>query len=1148
MEFHISRKARDLYHLDQTLFALDGNILLVNFQEARAFAQVMNLVRDAASHPERSVSASQINAMGLIDEIFHYVFNLYKEQVDPEIVTRALDLIEKDMGIARVDNLLLSFIQDFPPTSVYQGQLVEEGYLKSSTNGIPNRIIALEEMILLWISNRNPALDQFSDLFSELDLAKRTKYRQAIRLLTSFFRSQKNFGPGNKDLLRLLLTPSHKVPDSLAGQLEYIRQNWADFLGEYLARLIGSLDFLKEEGHTAPGGAGPSLIPLFASTESEPEHFSVDREWMPRLVLIAKNTFVWLNQLSKKYGRSIQRLDHIPDEELELLARQGFTGLWLIGFWERSQASAKIKQLCGNPDAISSAYSLSSYSVAGELGGEEAYQDLRKRAWQRGIRLASDMVPNHMGIDSPWVIEHPDWFLQLDYCPYPSHAFNGVNLSSDPRVSIYLEDHYYDRSDAAMEFKRVENRTGETRFIYHGNDGTNMPWNDTAQLNYLDPRVREAVIRTIIAVARKFPIIRFDAAMTLAKKHYQRLWFPEPGTGGAIPTRSDFSMTREQFDQLMPKEFWREVVDRVKQEAPDTLLLAEAFWLMEGFFVRTLGMHRVYNSAFMNMLRDEENANYRQVMKNTLEFDPEILKRYVNFMNNPDELTAVEQFGKGDKYFGICTLMITMPGLPMFGHGQIEGFSEKYGMEFRKPMLDENIDPQLLERHERQIFLLLHRRAHFADVANFLLYDLYAGKYVNEDVFVFSNRGNGETSLIAYNNALDHVQGWINISSAYAKKGKNNYRRLVQSTLAKGLDLHPKSGEYVIFQEQNSGLEYIRSTQDLIEKGLFLEMQGYQTLVFLGFQQVHDDPSQTYSKLCQSLNGRGVSSIQEVISVLRLAPVLTPFQKIFDREYFTHLKENRISIRKATVSSRVSTEARKKMESFLAGIAQIMPDTINRGEVEQEFRLEFNFILSLQDLAKKYPFPQSKTYSQITQTITSDLSIDEKRWWILISWLFLHNIGKLKKTRDYRTKSLSMMEELNLDRFIKRTNQELGMDERSSLHSLETLRALITLQGWFKPGLELNLKATVESWLVDDNVKRFLKINRHEDILWYDKQAFNDLIWWLRVLALIQSHSPTGFDANTVAEQAILVEEFIRRLSKAEKGSGCHVKNFLSAL
>ena len=97
---------------------------------------------------------------------------------------------------------------------------------------------------------------------------------------------------------------------------------------------------------------------------------------------------------------------------------------------------------------------------------------------------------------------------------------------------------------------------------------------------------------------------------------------------------------------VMPVEFWREVVDRVAAEAPDTLLLAEAFWLMEGYFVRTLGMHRVYNSAFMNLLRNEDNAEFRKVLKNTLEFDPEILKRFVNFMNNPDERNGVEQFGR----------------------------------------------------------------------------------------------------------------------------------------------------------------------------------------------------------------------------------------------------------------------------------------------------------------------------------------------------------------------------------------------------------------------------------------------------------------------------------------------------------------------
>ncbi|MEO0156896.1 MAG: alpha-amylase family glycosyl hydrolase, partial [candidate division WOR-3 bacterium] len=291
-----------------------------------------------------------------------------------------------------------------------------------------------------------------------------------------------------------------------------------------------------------------------------------------------------------------------PDEELKILSDWGFNAIWLIGIWERSKASAKIKKLCGNPDAIASAYSIYDYTVAQELGGELAFNNLKQRALNYNIRIAVDMVPNHTAIDSKWIKEHPDWFIQRDSSPFFNYRFNGPNLSDDPEIEIYIEDGYYNRTDAAVVFKLIERKTGKVRYIYHGNDGTSTPWNDTAQLNFLLPEVREAVIQKIIEIARKSPIIRLDAAMTLTKKHYHRLWFPEPGKGGDIPSRTEYSMTNAQFNKLFPKEFWREVVDRITREAPDTLLLAEAFWLMEGYFVRNLGMHRVYNSAFMNML------------------------------------------------------------------------------------------------------------------------------------------------------------------------------------------------------------------------------------------------------------------------------------------------------------------------------------------------------------------------------------------------------------------------------------------------------------------------------------------------------------------------------------------------------------------
>ena len=124
---------------------------------------------------------------------------------------------------------------------------------------------------------------------------------------------------------------------------------------------------------------------------------------MPSLLLSLIH--IWLAQLSKQYGRRIGRLDEIPDEELAALARRGLNSLWLIGVWERSRASKTIKQLCGNRDAVASAYSLFDYAIAEDLGGEPAYINLRDRAYRQGVRLASDMVPNHMGIDSPWVVE-----------------------------------------------------------------------------------------------------------------------------------------------------------------------------------------------------------------------------------------------------------------------------------------------------------------------------------------------------------------------------------------------------------------------------------------------------------------------------------------------------------------------------------------------------------------------------------------------------------------------------------------------------------------------------------------------------------------------------------------------------------------------
>jgi hypothetical protein len=473
------------------------------------------------------------------------------------------------------------------------------------------------------------------------------------------------------------------------------------------------------------------------------------------------------------------------------------------------------------------------------------------------------MVPNHMGIDSRWVMEHPEWFIGRDEPPFPSYSWSGPNLSNDERVGIYLEDHYADGSDAAVVFKRVDRWSGAVRYLYHGNDGTSIPWNDTAQLDFLRADVREQVIRTIVDVARRFPVIRFDAAMVLAKRHIQRLWYPVPGSGGgAIASRAESSMSQASFDAAMPAEFWREVVDRIAAEAPDTLLLAEAFWLLEGYFVRTLGMHRVYNSAFMHMLRDEDNAGYRKVIRETVGFDGRILGRYVNFMSNPDERTAIDQFGTGDKYLGVATLLATLPGLPMFGHGQVEGFGEKYGMEFRRAMLEEQPDRDLVARHERFVFPLLRERWRFAGSDAFRLLDAYRGDALDEDVLAYTNERHGSRSLVAFRNR--YAEGRVRLRG-----------------VSDALGLPDDASAWVVLRDMRTGLEYLRGCRDIARHGLELDLHAYQCHVFVDPTVVHDDAAGDWARLAWRLGLGGVPDVREALQDQLLEPTRLAVGELF---------------------------------------------------------------------------------------------------------------------------------------------------------------------------------------------------------------------------------------------------------------------------
>lgn len=1139
-EFHVSRSARDRYGFDDSLFSLSGNVVFANLAAIREFAHRMNRARDVDRHPERTVNPGALNAMGLIDEALHAMAAQYR-RANPGVMKNALRWAASRLGKGDLERTLLAFVEHFPPLDVYRGQLQPNQWLSGASDGVPNPEIALEELLLLWLANLNPVFQDFKELFDDEPLTRATSYPQLTGAIPEFFSSLPGFGPGNQGLIDLLRAPALASPDSLEGQLAYIRDNWTAHLGDLFRKMLTAMDVLKEEqmavwvrfnpparhfGDMQQGDSSAAAIPHFVHTEPEYERFSPDLDWMPRTVMIAKSVYVWLDQLAKTYKREVRRLDQVPDEELDLMARRGFNGLWLIGVWERSHASQRIKQMCGNPEAAASAYSLYDYSIASELGGQAAYSNLRDRAWTRGIRLASDMVPNHMGIDSRWMIEHPDWFIQLPYPPFPAYSFNGPDVGSDGRVEIKIEDHYFNRTDAAVVFQRRDRWSGETRYIYHGNDGTSFPWNDTAQLNYLKPEVREAVIQTILHVARMFPIIRFDAAMTLTKRHYQRLWFPEPGTGGAIPSRAEHGLAKAQFDAAMPVEFWREVVDRVAAEAPNTLLLAEAFWLMEGYFVRTLGMHRVYNSAFMNMLRDEENANYRSVIKNTLSFDPEILKRYVNFMNNPDERTAVDQFGKGDKYFGVCTMMATLPGLPMFGHGQIEGYTERYGMEYRRAYHDEQPDSWLVARHERQISPLLHRRHVFAEVKDFLLYDFFTDHgSVNEDVFAYSNRNGDERALVVFNNRYSSTRGWVRISSAYAEKGSDSQRHLRQRTIGESFGFSQEGKMYAACRDAITGLEFLHRARDLAEKGINLELHAYQCHVFLDWRDLREDAAHPWGQLCDMLGGRGVSSLEDELRDLRLRPVCGALSQLIGKDTADALNAcgsvKEISARDEQVLAAkqlVSGRSYELLEQFDSYLAASMPAGGVRPvrAAHQQFAGRIESLLELQRL-HRWPASSGALIPVAAENRPA-------AWSAIVAWSALEAMGTMLDAARTDVSAAQVFDDLRLRATFADAFASCGLEGEERWQAAARIRASFA---------HAPKSSAPFSWIHDPDVAWVIGVHENEGATYVNKEQFEKLLWWMALrdfLELARNKRPSR------EEIAVIEDQIKRRMENLEQG------------
>ncbi len=374
------------------------------------------------------------------------------------------------------------------------------------------------------------------------------------------------------------------------------------------------------------------------------------------------NTWTWLRSLEEKHGRAV-KLGTVPEEEWDAFASLGVRALWLMGVWERSPRGMRISR-ASRPlrkeyrsalpdfsltDVVGSPYSVHRYEVDEGLGGEEGLAAGRAMLSRRGIRLILDFVPNHVATDNSWTHEHPEYFIQGD----------GKDLVKSPHEFF----------------------VSGGRIIACGRDPYFPPWTDTAQLNAFHPGLREAAAQTVLKIAGQCDGVRCDMAMLLFNSVFEKTW-------------------KERAGARPEKEYWRELIQVVRERYPEFLLIAEAYWDLE-WELQQQGFDYCYDKRLYDRLA-HGNA---EALRLHLSADLSYQNRLVRFIENHDEPRAASIFPP-EKHRAAAVVITALPGAKLYHEGQFEGRRIKLPVQLgRRP--PEPPDSDLLSFYRRLLTLLL---------------------------------------------------------------------------------------------------------------------------------------------------------------------------------------------------------------------------------------------------------------------------------------------------------------------------------------------------------------------------------------------------------------------------------------------------------
>ncbi len=371
---------------------------------------------------------------------------------------------------------------------------------------------------------------------------------------------------------------------------------------------------------------------------------------------------------------------------------------------------------------------------------------------------------------------------------------------------------------------------------------------------------------------------------------------------------------------------------------------------------------------------------------------------------------------------------------------------------------------------------------------------------------------------------------------------------IVQRSLGEGLNLTGATEDtFVIFRDHISGLEYIRPAKQMVEKGVFFELEAYQYHVFMNFREAKDDAWGSYRQVSEMLGGRGVPSIEEALKELLLKPVQQPFKQIANPGYFDYLLASHLGKEKQTLAENLLSEAVEKMRSLLFGAEAIAGQVFDKESLANETKTTLNTLLCLPVLEDLYALPASRAYPAAAVYLNSCLKDNENHWLPLFAWSFTHALGKVITPVNFEDQSLSWLDEWQFSKILREAYQAMGLAEAAVWRLDLALRLITAQQNWFEKLGNKPLNQILAYWLADSDIQRFIGVNRYKDVLWFNQESFEEYVWYMVVTATLAATARPGISSSEVVETILSLFDIAGGLLKAEKASAYQITRLLEA-